>query len=190
MSATTRPMRADARRNYEKLVATASDVISEQGADAALDEIARRAGVGIGTLYRHFPTREALLEAVYRDYIEALCGRAYELGKTMQPIDALHEWLRDFVSHSRSKRGLAVTLKNSVDMNSSVFTSCHEVLRAAGDALLKPAQESGAVRSDMDLSHVFRLVHGIALSTENNTDGGEMADKMLDLVMDGLRYRP
>jgi AcrR family transcriptional regulator len=190
MSTTTRPMRADARRNYQKLVTTASEVISEQGADASLDEIARRAGVGIGTLYRHFPTRETLLEAVYRDYIEALCTRAYDLGRTLPPWDALYEWLRDFIDNSASRRGLATTLKKSVDASSSVFNSCHDVLRAAGNALLEPAQECHAVRSDVELTHLFRLVHGIALATENSADGPELAERMLGLVMDGARYRP
>ncbi len=102
-----RPMRADARRNYERLVATATAAFAERGAEASLDDIARRAGVGSGTLYRHFPTRQALLEAVYRDQVEELCSQARELLASPSPGDAFATWLRAMASYMTTKRGLS-----------------------------------------------------------------------------------
>src|SRR3954447_17497648 len=102
----TKPMRADARRNYEKLLAAAREAFTQQGSSASLEDIARRAGVGIGTLYRHFPTRQALLEAVYLDEVDAVCQSAAALAE-QEPWDALAAWLRRFVAYVATKKALA-----------------------------------------------------------------------------------
>src|SRR6516164_6348746 len=133
-----RPMRADAQRNYTKLLDAASAAFLEHGADdVSLEEIARRAGVGIGTLYRHFPTRQALLEAVYRDQVELL--------KTEPPGDALADWLRALMKFSSTKHTLTSALLAGLGKDSELISSCSKVIREAADALLARAQEAGVV---------------------------------------------
>jgi AcrR family transcriptional regulator len=184
---TERPMRADARRNRQRLLAAARTAFTEHGAEASLDDIARRAGVGSGTLYRHFPTRQALVEAVYRDQVEALCTRGYELLDTLPPDDALAAWLRALADYVTTKRGLATAMKAIMDdQGSQVFASCKQALYAAARALLTRAQETGTVRADADVDDLLRLVHAIAVATEQAPDGGE---RLLSLVMDGLRHQ-
>ncbi|WP_137812344.1 TetR/AcrR family transcriptional regulator [Gandjariella thermophila] len=177
-------MRADARRNYERLVATARDVFTEQGPDAPLDDIARRAGVGPGTLYRHFPTREALVEAVYRGEIADLSARAYQLLEDFSPADALVAWLAEQVRFATLKRGLAATLKAVVDRDSETFAWCHTTLRDAAAAVVTRAQEAGAIRPDVTPTDVLRLCHGVAVATEHAPDD---ADRLLSVLLDGLR---
>jgi AcrR family transcriptional regulator len=180
----SRPMRADARRNRERLLAAAKEIFAERGADASLDEIARRAGVGPGTLYRHFPTREALQEAVYRDSVEALYGEAVHLLETCSPADALAGWARAVLAHSAENRGLLQTLKAVIDRNSEVFAACRDTLRAAADAIMTRAQEAGDARPDATGPDLVRLVHGVSLATERSP---EDADRLIDIVLDGLR---
>src|SRR6266567_6499240 len=144
-----RPMRADARRNYGRLLAAALAAFSEQGADtASLEEIARRAGVGIGTLYRHFPTRQALLEAVYRDQVDALRARADELLGSLPPDAALAAWLRDLLEFGRTKRRLTSALLTTHSKDSELISSCSSVMRGAVTDVLTRAQQAGAVRAD------------------------------------------
>ncbi|MGV9679257.1 TetR/AcrR family transcriptional regulator [Nocardia sp. NPDC003482] len=184
-SPTQRPMRADARRNYERIVAVAREAFSEHGPEAPLDDIARRAGVGAGTLYRHFPNREALMEAVYRSAVEGLAQRAYELVETCPPDEALEQWMHaqiDFVWH---QRGLALTLKAAIDHGSPTFRLCSSLVGEAAAAVLKPAQEAGVVRSDVEPRDILRLGHGIGASCESA--GREAADRLLAVAMDGLR---
>ena len=184
---TQRPMRADARRNYERLLAAARTAFTEHGADASLDDIARRAGVGPGTLYRHFPTRQALLEAVYIDGVEAVCNRAYELLEAEPPGEALAAWMRAMADYVATKRGLAMALVASLgEERSELFASCKEAMVAAGTAVLDAAKEAGAVRPDTDIKDVLRLVHGISAATER---APEDADRLLSLVLDGLWRR-
>src|SRR5215475_11267672 len=129
-----RPMRADAQRNYTKLLDAASAAFLEHGADdVSLEEIARRAGVGIGTLYRHFPTRQALLEAVYRDQVELLEARAEELLKTESPGDALADWLRALMKFSSTKHTLTSALLATLGKDSDLLSSCGRVIRSAAD---------------------------------------------------------
>ncbi len=177
------PMRADARRNRKRLVAAAAAAFTEHGAEASLDDIARRAGVGSGTLYRHFPTRQALLEAVYLDQVEALCAHAYELLATAPPGDALATWLRAVVDYATMKRGLS-ELMHSLDKESARFLWCRDALRAAGGALLARAQQAGAVRSDVTIVDLLRLIMAISKATEPAPGG---ADRLLAVVLDGLR---
>jgi|SoiMethySBSTD1v2_1073268.scaffolds.fasta_scaffold123393_4 AcrR family transcriptional regulator len=187
-AAARRPMRADARRNYQRLVAAAAAAFAEHGTDASMDDIARRAGVGPGTLYRHFPTRHALLEAVYRDQVEALCARAYELGDTLPPGEALAAWLRAVAGYVTTKRGLAEALMSGPgERQPEVFAAGKQAMREAGAALVGRAQEAGEVRGDVDVADLLKLGHAIALAAEHAPDGPDQADRLLALVMDGLR---
>jgi AcrR family transcriptional regulator len=188
---TARPMRADARRNYERLLSAALAAFAEHGADdASLEEIARRAGVGIGTLYRHFPTRQALLEAVYRDQVEALRARADELRESDAPADALAAWLRALVSFSSTKHSLTTALLETLDKDSDLLSACSTVICGAADTLLARAQQAGVVRADADARDLIRLVHAVNLATQRGpTDPGQ-TDRLLGLILDGLRPQP
>jgi AcrR family transcriptional regulator len=183
-------MRADARRNRESLLAAARAAFTAHGADASLDDIARRAGVGIGTLYRHFPTREALIEAAYRDGVATLCAEAEALLASPSPGDALETWLRAFVAYGTTKRGLAAALMTVLgDEVPRIFATSHDAIFTVGEALLTRAKESGAVRSDVELGDLLKLVNGIILSNEKTPGDAGQPDRLLSLVMDGLRYQ-
>jgi AcrR family transcriptional regulator len=177
-------MRADARRNYERLLTEARGLFEEQGPDAPLEEIARRADVGVGTLYRHFPTRQAVQEAVYRDRMQVIADAAYQLSEQYDPGEALVRWLRLMLDHSATKRGLATALIEAIGKESEFFTSCREIIMKAGDMLLIRAQQAGAVRDAVDLGDLLKLVHGIAVATETMPD---RADALLGYVLDGIR---
>ena len=182
-------MRADAVRNRAKLLAVAIEAFAEHGADTSLDDIAKRAGVGPGTLYRHFPTRHALLEAAYREGIDALCAQGDALAGATAPEESLATWLRIFVDYLGTKRGLAAALLTTMDKSDELFVSTHEVMYATGNRLLDAAKEARAVREDVTLSEIFKLVHGIGLATDQLPDRVEQADRLLTIVLDGLRYQ-
>ncbi|WP_225731512.1 MULTISPECIES: TetR/AcrR family transcriptional regulator [unclassified Nocardia] len=181
---TARPMRADARRNYERIVEAARAAFAEHGPDAPLDDIARRAGVGAGTLYRHFPNRDALIEAVYRSSIERLSSYAHELAATHPPETALEMWLQRQVRWVLEERSLAVTLKALIDRESETFELCRVLMNDAATAILKPAQTAGLVRGDIEPRDLLRFGHGIAIACET---APEAADRLLAVTMDGLR---
>ena len=180
------PRRADARRNYEKLIEAARAAFADSGSQASLEEIARRAGVGIGTLYRHFPTRQALLEAVYVDEVEALSRSADELAD-LPPWDALAEWLRRYVSYAVTKHALAEELAASVGAETTVFKLCKGAIWGAGEPLLQRAQDAGVVRRDTSFIDVARMVFGIAAIPGADP---EQIQRILDVALDGLRYPP
>jgi AcrR family transcriptional regulator len=180
-----RPMRADARRNHDKLVAAARAVFTEEGTSAPLEEVAERAGVGIGTLYRHFPTRRALLEAVYVDEVEAMARAADELSH-LPPWDALSHWLHQYLGFAATKRALNEALVETAP-DSNVLVSCRTAIVGAGDALVERAQRAGVVRADTNFTDVVRMVAGIAMVP---TEDAEQKKRLLDLALDGLRYRP
>lgn len=180
-----KPARADARRNYDRLLAAAADLFAERGAGASLEEIARRADVGIGTLYRHFPTRQALLEAVYVDEVEEMARAAGGLAD-LEPWEALRTWLRRYVGYAATKRALAEEMLATMDREDEVFVACRTALTAAGDALLRRAQEAGEVRPDATFADVGRMVGGIAAIP--SAEEGQV-ERILDLALDGLRYR-
>ena len=180
-----RPKRADARRNYDKLLTAARETFTELGTEASLEEIARRAGVGIGTLYRNFPTRQALLEAVYIDEVEEM-ARAAEDVADLEPWDALTAWLRQYVGFAQTKRALAEQMMATVDKDAEVFLACRTALTTAGDRLLSRAQEAGVVRPDTDFADVGRMVGGIA---GIQTADREQIERILDVALDGLRFR-
>ncbi len=183
-----RPMRADAQRNYVKLLSAASDAFLESGADdVSLEEIARRAGVGIGTLYRHFPTRQALLEAVYRDQVEALRARADELLDSGSPGEAFAAWLRALVGFSSTKRSLTSAMVATLGKDSELLSTCSKLIRDSAASLLARAQQAGAVRTDVDSTDLIRLVHGVSMVTEYAPGDPGQADRMLTLILDGLR---
>jgi AcrR family transcriptional regulator len=186
-----RPMRADARRNYGRLLSAALAAFTEHGADdASLEEIARRAGVGIGTLYRHFPTRQALLEAVYRDQVEALRARADELRESDSPAEALAAWLRALVAFSSTKHSLTTALLETLGKDSDLLSACSVVICGAADTLLTRAQQAGVVRADADPRDLIRLVHAVNIATQRGpTDPGQ-TDRLLGLILDGLRPQP
>jgi AcrR family transcriptional regulator len=181
----TRPQRADARRNYEKVVAAARDAFTEGGASTSLEEIARRAQVGIGTLYRHFPNRQALLEAVYVDEVEELCRSAGDLDE-LAPWEALVGWLHRFVAYLATKQALAQELLDYIERDAALFQTSRAALYAAGEPLLKRAQQARVVRADTDLPEVIQMVGGIA---KIPTSEPGQVDHILDIALDGLRYR-
>jgi AcrR family transcriptional regulator len=180
-----RPMRADARRNYDALVAAARDAFTEDGAAAALENVAERAGVGIGTLYRHFPTRQALLEAVYAGEVEAMARSAEELAE-LPPWDALSEWFHRYVGFAATKRALTEALLEAAP-ESDVLLMCRTALMTAGTGLIERAQKAGVVRPDATFVDVGRMVSGIAVVS---TGDPEQTERMLQIVLDGLRPRP
>jgi AcrR family transcriptional regulator len=184
-------LRADARRNYERLLGAAAAEFAEHGGDeASLEQIARRAGVGIGTLYRHFPSRLALLEAVYLDQVEALRARAEELAGAEDPAAALSDWLRALVAFSATKRRLTQAMLATASCGSELMSSCGAVLHGAAELLLARAQQAGAVRPDVQARDMIRLVHGVSMVTEAAPADPGQAGRLLGLVLDGLRSQP
>jgi AcrR family transcriptional regulator len=181
-----RPKRADARRNYDKVIGAAREAFAETGTATSLEEIARRAGVGIGTLYRHFPTRQALVEAVYLDEVEAMARSATEL-ESSEPWEALVAWLHRLVSYFATKQALAHELLNYMDRDAPLFKGCRGLLLEAGDPLLKRAQQAGEVRPDIDFGDLIQMVGGI---TKIPSGDPEQIDHILSIALDGLRYRP
>src|SRR5215470_7350041 len=185
------PKRADARRNYDRLVAAAAAAFAQHGADnVSLEEIARRAGVGIGTLYRHFPARQALLEAVYKEQVEALRARADELLASGSPGEAFAAWLRALVAFSSTKRSLTSAMVATLGKDSEVMSTCSKLIKESANALLARAQQAGAVRADVNPTDLIRLVHGVSMVTEYAPGDPGQADRMLTLILDGLRPQP
>jgi len=180
-----RPKRAIALRNSEKLIAAAREAFAQDGASTSLEEIARRAQVGIGTLYRHFPNRQTLLEAVYVDEVEALCKSADDLAE-LPPWDALVGWLHRFVAYLATKQALAPELLSYVDRDAPLFQICRTGLFAAGEPLLERAQAARMVRADTNITEVIQMVGGIAKITPADP---EQIDHILDMALDGLRFR-
>lgn len=180
-----RPMRADARRNYERLVSAATEAFLENGADASLDDIAKRAGVGPGTLYRHFPVRQNLIDAVLQQWMASVLTDAEPLRVAADPAEALAVWLRRLVAHVQVFRGLSSALippEDKMKQDSPAW-----VLHRTSEELLTRAQQSGGIRSDVALKELMTLVSGVTWAC---TRGEEVdADRLIDLIMDGLRVR-
>lgn len=174
-----RSQRADARRNYEALLVAAADAFADSGSSASLEDIARRADVGIGTLYRHFPTRQALFEAVYVHEVEALCRSASDVAG-LEPWDALVSWLRRFAKYLGTKRAVVEELAKE----SELLASCRDAVFAAGSPLLARAQAAGEARRDATFEDVLQLVMGITLIPAS---GGGQIDHLLGMVLDGIR---
>ncbi len=179
--AVRRPQRADARRNFDALLSAARDAFAEQGTDASLEDIARRAGVGIGTLYRNFPTRQDLFETVYIGEIEQLCQTADDVAG-LPPWDALVSWLHRFVAYSATKRAIYEALNR----DSAMFRQCRSEIYRVGEPLLARAQDAGAVRADVTFDDTLRMISG--LTAAGFVDAAQR-DRVLGIALDGLRRR-
>jgi AcrR family transcriptional regulator len=181
-----RPMRADARRNYDHIVATARETFAELGVDAPLDVVARRAGVGPGTLYRHFPARETLVAAVYGPDIAALADRAAQLAEQEAPGAALERWVREHLVDALEQRGIATTFKTALALAETPEILLHykDRFMAAAETLVSAAKEAGTVREDIETRDILRLAYGIAAAS---ADSPPSRTRMLHVLFDGLR---
>ena len=186
-AAAGRAPRKDAQRNHDLLLAAAGELFAEKGVDCSLEEIARRAGVGIGTLYRHFPTRDALNEAVYRREVEGLCDGATRLLHDRQPVDALAAWMRDFAQYVARKRGMAVALKSALGADNELFTYSHRRIREALGTLVDAAVEAKQIRGDVAQEDLLRAMSGICMAADS-PGWAERTGVLVDLLVDGLRY--
>jgi len=186
-AAPARRRRADAERNEARVLEAARETFAELGASATLEAIARRAGVGIGTLYRHFPTREALVEAAFREMVDGSRARAVALLDSADPADALASFLHDQLAQSATCRGLAAEAMIMMLDDQCPGPSPCEALREAGAQLLARAQDAGAVRADADIDDLIRMVNAIGLATEDAPDGPARAERLFGLMIDGIR---
>ncbi|MEO3860260.1 helix-turn-helix domain-containing protein [Acrocarpospora sp. B8E8] len=177
-----RPHRADARRNFDALLSAAREAFAEKGTEASLEDIARRAGVGIGTLYRNFPTRQDLFESVYVGEVEDLCAAAEQVAE-LPPWEALVTWLRRFVSYVATKRAIYEALNRESEM----FRTCRVAMYGAGEPLLARAQQAGEARADASFDDVLRLVSGI---TAGAFADDAQRERVLGIALDGVRARP
>ncbi len=185
-SAVARKPRSDSARNRQLLIDAAKTSFSEVGLNVSLEEIARRASVGIGTLYRHFPTREAVVEAVYRREVEHLAQAVSQLLETAPAGEALHQWMHLFVDYIATKRIIAPSLAAAAARKSSLHSTSAELITGAISTLVKRAIASGDVRKDIDPSDLLRALIGVSYS---NPDAGweASARRLIDILMDGLR---
>jgi len=190
MSAPThdKPLRKDAARNREKLLAAAVGLFAERGTEGSLEEVAKRAGVGIGTLYRHFPTRDALVEAAYRNEVAQLRSAADELLAELPPDEALEAFMRRFVDYGTAKRGMRDALQSIAGGSTALFSETRGQVTEAVAVLLAAGAEAGTLRADVEAEDVLRAMGAIWMVA----DGEEFPDqamRILRLVLDGLRYR-
>ncbi|WP_110598763.1 TetR/AcrR family transcriptional regulator [Salinicola lusitanus] len=178
-------MRVDARKNYDRLLAVAGEVFADEGADASLRDIARKAGVGLGTLYRHFPTREALLETLLRASFEALAERAKVLESSDSADEALVAWMQETTEFTYRQRGIIALMMGAIeDTNSALHDSC-VMLRAAGTALLTRAQAEGKARDDLSGAELFDLIAALAWLREQPSHAAR-ADHLFTLIADAI----
>ncbi|WP_371530592.1 TetR/AcrR family transcriptional regulator [Streptomyces sp. NBC_01283] len=182
-----RPLRADAQRNRDKILAAAVRMFTEEGLDAHFERIAREAGVGTGTLYRNFPTREALIEAAYRNEVARLCDAVPELLATLPPREALHAWMRRFVDYATAKLGMAEALRAVVASGGDPYADSREMIQGALSSLLEAGVTAGVIRSDLRPADLFAALAGIAL-TSARPEQREQAERLLDLLLDGLTH--
>ncbi|MEV7925836.1 MULTISPECIES: TetR family transcriptional regulator [unclassified Kitasatospora] len=186
-TADPRPLRADARRNRDRLIEVAARAFAQDGPDATLGAIAKEAGVGIGTLYRHFATREELVEAVYRSELAKLCDSAAELLDGRGPDAALRAWMDGFVRYMTTKRGMSDALRALIASGSDPFSHSRAMLTAAITQLLRAGAESGALRADVEPEDVLFSLSGLSMAATTPEHHTRM-ERLLDLLMDGLRY--
>jgi AcrR family transcriptional regulator len=186
-----RPMRSHARRNRERIINEARDALTGTGCDTSLNEIARRAGVGIGTLFRHFPSRDALLEALTYDGTVALCTEAKRLQDTEEPAAALAIWLRRLIDHVAAYRGMAASLLLAGTRGSdSGLRNSYEAIEAAAAALLLRAQSTGDVRHDLDVPSLVALIGAVSWLQEQNEGRTERVASVMAVLADGLLATP
>lgn len=184
-----RQLRADALRNRQRLLDAAVQAFSQDGPEVTLDRVAKEAGVGIGTLYRHFPSREALIEAAYRNELEKLCDAAPAL-LAAQPADAaLRAWMDRFVDYLATKRGMADALRLVIASGANPYAQSRDRLLAALGELLAAGAAAGVLRADVAAADVLASLSGVSL-VAGEPDQRAQAGRLLDLLMDGLRHRP
>ena len=182
----TRKPRADAERNRDRILEVAKDAFTKFGAEASLDEIAKQAGVGAGTLYRHFPSREALIEAVYRTEVEKLAAAERNFAETMPPIEALRAWMTLFVDYIAAKKIIAPVLNTLLGGASKVFESSHTQIWDAIRALVKRAIKSGDIRKDLDPIDLLRALIGVS-NVATGADWQQSAKRLVDILITGSR---
>ncbi|MBN9661220.1 MAG: TetR/AcrR family transcriptional regulator [Acidobacteria bacterium] len=182
----SRKPRADAERNRDRILQVAKDAFTRFGAEASLDEIAKQAEVGAGTLYRHFPTREALIEAVYRTEVAKLAAAERNFAETMPPIEALRAWMLLFVDYIAAKKLIAPVLNTLLGGASKVFESSHAQIWDAIRALVRRAIESGDIREDLDPIDLLRALIGVA-NVATSPDWQQSAQRLVDILITGSR---
>ncbi|WP_331748390.1 helix-turn-helix domain-containing protein [Streptomyces sp. NBC_00648] len=186
---TERPLRADAQRNRDRILAAAVRVFTEEGLNAHFERIAKEAGVGTGTLYRNFPTREALIEAAYRNEVARLCDAVPELLAAMPPHEALRTWMGRFVDYATAKLGMADALRAVVASGGDPYGRSRDMIQDALTTLMEAGTDAGAFRSDIRPTDMFAALAGIALTSAAPDQRGQ-AERLLDLTMDGLTRLP
>jgi len=182
-----RRLRADAQRNRERLLAAAVVAFSREGPEATLESIAKDAGVGIGTLYRHFPSREALIDAAYRSELARLCDSVPDLLAAMPADKAMRTWMDMFVEYMTAKRGMADALRMVIAAGGNPFAESRSRLLAAFAALMEAGAADGTLRADLDPGDLLASLSGVALVV-GEPGQREQAGRLLDLLMDGLRF--
>jgi AcrR family transcriptional regulator len=184
---TLRPtLRIDAQRNRDRVLDAARHAFTRLGADASLDDIAKQAGVGAGTLYRHFPTRDELLKAVYRSEVEKLASAEQKFAETMPPLEALRAWMLLFVDYIAAKKIIAPALNTLVGGPSKVFEASHDQIWEAIRALVKRAIKSGDIRKDLDPLDLLRALIGVA-NVATSPDWQQSARRLVDILITGSR---
>ena len=183
-----RTLRADARRNRDRLLSVAVRAFSQDGPDVTLDAIAKDAGVGIGTLYRHFPTREALIEAAYRSELARLCDAVPDLLQEMRPDEATRAWMDRYIEYMTTKRGMADALRAVIASGGTPYAQSRDRLITAITSLLQAGAAPGTLRADIEPADVLASLSGISLAAGEPAQRAQ-ARRLLDLLMDGLRYR-
>jgi AcrR family transcriptional regulator len=182
----TRKPRADAVRNRERILEFAKEAFTRSGAHINLDELAREAGVGAGTLYRHFPTRDALLEAVYRSEVEKLAAAEQKFAATMPPTDALRAWMLLFVDYIAAKQIIAPALNTMMGGDSKVFEATGHLIKGAIHALVDRAIKSGDIRADLDPLDLLRALIGVS-NVAATPDWRQSARRLVDILIAGSR---
>jgi AcrR family transcriptional regulator len=181
-----RKPRADAQRNRERILEIAKQAFTRSGANISLDDVARHASVGAGTLYRHFPTRDALLEAVYRTEVEKLAAAEGKLAATMPPLEALRSWMLLFVDYIETKQIIAPALNTLVGGPSKIFEASGDLIKGAIHALVKRAVKSGDIRPDLDPLDLLRALVGVA-NVASAPDWPQSARRLVDILLLGSR---
>jgi AcrR family transcriptional regulator len=183
---TRRKPRADALRNRERILEVAKEAFTRSGADASLDDIAKKSGVGAGTLYRHFPTREALIEAVYHNEVAKLAAAQRELSAKLPPVEALRAWMLLFVDYIEAKHIIAPALNTLVGGPSKLYEASRSHVQGAVEALVKQAVESGDLRADIVPFDLLRALIGVSM-VALSTDWPESARRLVDILISGSR---
>jgi AcrR family transcriptional regulator len=181
-----RKTRTDAQRNRQRILGVAKEAFARSGANTSMDDIAKQAGVGAGTLYRHFPTRDALLEAVYRTEVEKLAAEAQKLAQAMPPIEALRAWMLLFVDHIATKQIIAPALNTFVGGPSKLYEASRAQITGAIHALVKRAIESGDIRRDLDPFDLLRALVGVS-NVASSPDWRQSARRLVDILIIGSR---